>query len=285
MHQIDDDVFVMDSQSFSGLVVSMLRDEDVVGLTLLLDRLTSKATTTWRTASATSPEAVRTAWTETVELAIERIGWISLSSLHLRSSDGCQEAVERLGWLYDLKVLTAPVRFLGEDGFLPQRAVLTQLYAIGAYAVFRNRVQTLRDALSVQVYRYGSRQRAPLWSRDGLPDALDSYEDVKEYVRKRESIFGLFLADDKTVRISLSQFRLLAAYLYWCESEPRDLWISDCLAGDLDNLILRLLKPGFGNALYGFFDLDQFARFLRHYSNHLQWQAGPIAQFLKEHAT
>jgi hypothetical protein len=171
----------------------------------------------------------------------------------------------------------------GEEWSQPQKDALAELYTIGAYAVFRQRRDALHALLTMQVCRWSSRARTPLWSREGYSPTNDSFAGVRQRIQSRPGVLARFLNDSRTVSISLCQFRLLVAYQLWCHDESPHAGFGECEIEDLEPMITALLQPEISSQIFGSFDPAQFARFVDRLTSPGYWQAGPIAEFLSRY--
>jgi hypothetical protein len=217
-----------------------------------------------------------------------------------------QEGIAGLARIYDL----ARSRDLGvrrgdaELGWsAPSQAALTELYILGGYATFRHRMRYVRPLLDARIDRPKARSRScvtvlthPHFDHRWQGGLLSHYDEAASLIKSDESLFSLFLGDEEPMTNSLCQFDFIVAYALHCRGEEIGYW-NFCRRYPYRVMpaIERLLEPESYSVLFGSFDPQRFADFLRQVGNMCArrtargnewgiWRwTGPIEQFLESY--
>lgn len=300
---IEETVVSMDEATFFNLMESLFRDQDAVGLILMLDELTNDAITSWRQTKDSTVDEITEARDVHLLPVLYRLGRVCLNAIQFHQSIVCEEGLDRLARIYDL----GRYRELGiaQDGLhlswtVPSKHAFTQLYIVGGYAVFRQQMKTVGTLLELRVRDRYRRDRIPILShphyehRSGEGDTRAYFDDAQLQVIDTPALYMLFFLDEDEVIDSLCQFDFISAYSLWRQQKSSHLNFGRFPNSRTMPIIERLLESTVRTTLFDSFEPRHFADFLRRinaactHMNRLHgWQPGEwtddVRNFLREY--
>jgi len=299
---IDETIVSISETDFFGLIEALFRDDDAVGLILLLDRLASDAISSWRqTKGGTVDEITATRDTRLLP-AIHKLGRVCLAAIRFHHLTVYREGLERLARIYDLGRFRDLGTSHGESHLswsVPSKHTFTQLYVIGSYTMFRQRMDMVRALLRLQAQHDYRKSRVLLLSLphfklgSGEGDLRGYFDDALSQVVNGPELFGLFFFDKDAVTDSLCQLDFVVAYALWCQGKRTYPNFARYPNTQTNPVIEQLLEPEVATKLFGCFELQRFADFLRDIDtrcgseSYPVWQLGewtePIRRFLQRY--
>ena len=183
---------------------------------------------------------------------------------------------------------------------VPSKQALTQLYIIGSYATFRQRMETVRTLLGLQAQHDYRKTHVPLLSHphfqylSGESDLRGYFADALSHSIDTPNLFELFFHDKDEVTDSLCRFDFIVAYALWRQQKSSYPNLGRYRNLRTTPIIERLLEPEIATALFGSFEPQRLASFLREIDIrcskmfHFQgWQPSewtdPIRRFLQQY--
>lgn len=225
---IDEAILHIGDPNFDSLIEAMFRDQDTVGLILLLDALAGPAILSWGGTEDRTVEEVAEARDAYLAPAVKRLGHVCVQALRFRQRHVFAEGIERLAWIYDLGALQQ-LGATGGDSHLswtvPSKHAITQFYVIGACAVFRRQLRGLQALLRLRAHKEPRRSTVLLLSHphfhwpSGEGDSRAYFSDAKHCVVDNPSLYGLFAHSAPNVVDALCQFDFVVALASWMEGE------------------------------------------------------------------
>ena len=214
---IDKTIVNMNGADFSRLLEALFREDDTVGLILLLDRLASDAILSWRQTKGGSLEEITAIRDTRLIPAIYKLGQLCLDAIRFHHLTVYREGLERLARVYDLARFQDLGTGHGESHLswsLPSKRTLTQLYVIGSYATFRQRMDAVRTILGLRAWVQGGSRKSsvPLLSHphfqrlSGEGDLRSHFADALSEVVDTPDLAELFFHDADEVTDNLCQF-------------------------------------------------------------------------------
>ncbi len=200
--------------------------------------------------------------------AIKQLGRLCIDAVRFRNLVVYEEAVERLGWTYDLGRQKDTGAQASIESKAPSLDCIAQLYIVGAYAAFRNRLPYVQTLLSLHAH---DRQNNivpvvfhPHWRESWSGDSTPSrFEQARADIVNSPELLNLFLGDQRRVAMSLSQFDFLASFYlhlrklrYWTYfTQYSKLYVTPTVE--------MLLDPAIAQRDFVPYSTDDLAEFLR----------------------
>lgn len=269
---IDETVVRTDEGDFPALIESMFRDEDAVGLILVLDALTSEVLSSWRQTEGGTIEQITTIRDTRLLPTIHKLGLLCLDAILFHCRTIYQDGLERLARIYDL----GRSRQLGTlhvssplSWTVPSKQALIQLYVIGSYATFRRRTDAICPILDLRAWHSPRKGHVPLLSHPHFRslssegDLRSHFDDALSYIVNTPTSFALFFDDKNEVASSMSQFDFIVNYALWCQQERSFPNFGRHSTSRTTPIIEWLLRPEVSTALFGSFEPQCFASYLR----------------------
>ena len=271
---IDETIVNMNESDFFSLVEALFRDDDSVGLILLVDRLANYAIWSWRQTKGSTVEEVTAIRDTRLLPTIYKLSRVCLDAIRFHHLTVYREGLERLARIYDLARFRDLGTGHGESHLswsLPSKRALTQLYIIGSYATFRQRVDAVRAILGLAARTQDGYRKSyvPLLSHphfqhlSGEGDLRGHFADALSKVVDTPDLAELFFHDADEVTDSLCQFDFIVFYAMWRQQKSSYPNFGRYRNSQTIPIIERLLEPGIAASLFGSFEPQHFADFLR----------------------
>lgn len=301
---IDETIVSIGETDFFGLIEALFRDDDAVGLILLLDRLVSDAISSWRQTKGGTVDEITAIRDTRLLPTIHKLGRVCLDAIRFHHLTICREGLERLARIYDLGRFRDLGTRHGESHLtwsVPSKHTFTQLYVIGSYAMFRQRMDMVRVLLRLQAEQDYRKSRVPLLAHPhfdhgpGEGDLRGYFGDALSQVANGPELFGLFFFDKDAVTDSLCQLDFVVAYALWRQQESGYLNFGRYRNSRTNPIIEHLLEPEVASSLFGSFEPQCLADFLREidarcaraFVSFNGWQpnewTNPIRRFLQQY--
>lgn len=301
---IDETVLSINVSDFPSLVETLFRDDDTVGLILLLERLATDTISLWqRTKGSTAADTAEISDSHLLP-AICKIGRVCIDAIRFHHFAIYQEGIEWLARIYGLGgfrgVGTPQSRSRLSWSVLAKQAFI-QLYTIGSYAVFRQRMEAVRTLLGLQAQQSSRESRVSLLSypyfvlQPSKGERHDYFDDALNQTVDTPTLFALFCHDKDELIDCLCQFDFIVSYGLWRQQETSHLNFGRFRNSRTNPIVEHLLKQEVATALFGSFEPQRLADFLREIDTRCTqisillngWEPSdwtePIRQFLRQH--
>lgn len=248
----------------------LFQRKDNISLILLLDKFTLDVIGSWRQTEGAAEEKIALARDEHLFPSLSQIVSLGMNAIRFSNETIFAEAVDRLLRIYDLgrfrnfgSQQRLPIHFT-----LPSTHVLIQLYLLGAYGVFRRRLNYLWLLLEGEVLSERNLLtlvwQHPHWSAwsnyDSEPNRFDG---ALKLITETPDLFTLFYEVKSNVTMSLCQFDFLVNFLCRQRGQHSTSYFTGQSKIYVAPIIESLSRKEQAMQLYGPFDPQKLAEFLR----------------------
>ena len=263
---------IIDSAAFWRILISLYRNHDTAGLLDLIDLGTQLIDSKWNEGHSLSFEEAKKLVAGQLDIVLDKLTLIAASATRLDNPAIFQESIGSLARVYSLRWGGEIVQGVPESTRVLLRrwapsAVMTRIYAIGGYAIFKQRHASILDILGLPVITTG----LGLQQKDLLvkhperyrygEEASIFFESAEQYLQERATLLGIMQQEKRDVLDWLCQFDVLAGYVRWQQEEWIGLFYFRDARLSAPIIELTLHKPD--EILGPYYDAQSFADYLR----------------------